>query len=91
MNEADIIERLSKLETQVKVLEERSAKIDKLVEKVTEVCVKLDTLIKTNESLAQRITALEKEPVDKWQLVTRTIITAVITAGLTYLASRLLK
>lgn len=91
MDEADIIERISKLETQVKMLEERSAKIDKLVEKVTEVCVKLDTLIKTNESLAQRITALEKEPVDKWQLVTRTIITAVITAGLTYLASRLLK
>lgn len=91
MNEADIIERISKLETQVKVLEERSAKIDKLMEKVTEVCVKLDALIKTNEDLAQRLTALEKEPVGKWQLVTRTIITAVITAGLTYLASRLLK
>lgn len=91
MDEADIIERISKLETQVKILEQRSEKIDTLVEKVTEVCIKLDALIKTNESLAQRITALEKEPVDKWQLVTRTIITAVVTAALTYLGSRFFK
>ncbi len=90
MDEANIMSRIAMLETQVKALDVRIGKIDTLLEKVTEVCVKLDALIKSQEDLTSRLTALEKEPVDRWQLVTRTVITAVVTAALTYLGSRLL-
>ena len=90
MDEANIMSRIAMLETQVKALDVRIGKIDTLLEKVTEVCVKLDALIRSQEDLTSRLTALEKEPVDRWQLVTRTVITAVVTAALTYLGSRLL-
>lgn len=91
MDEADIIARVAALETQMKSLEARTNVMNDLLVKVTEVCTKLDNLIKAQEDLTARLTALEREPTDKWQLTTRTVITAVITAALTYLGSRLLK
>ena len=86
-----IIARVAALETQVKSLEARTNVMNDLLVKVTELCTKMDNLIKAQEGLTARLTALEHEPVDKWQLTTRTVITAIITAALTYLGSRFMK
>lgn len=91
MDDAEIIARVAALETQVKSLEARTNVMNDLLVKVTELCTKMDNLIKAQNDLTARLTALEKEPVDKWQLTTRTVITAIITAALTYLGSRFMK
>jgi uncharacterized protein involved in exopolysaccharide biosynthesis len=88
MDDADVISRIAALEQQVRALETRTSVLNDLLVKVTELCTKVDSLIATNKDLSQRLTAIEKEPADKWGLVTRTVITVAITAAVTYFGTR---
>lgn len=88
MDEADIIGRIVALETQVSNLETKTTVLNDLLIKVTEVCTKLDSLIGEQKRLSERLNTLEKEPSDRWALVTRTVITVAVTAAVTYLGSK---
>ena len=91
MDQENILTKIATLEAKVENLESRTEIMNELLTKVTELCTKMDSLIHAQEKLAARLSELEKQPADKWALVTRTVITVAITAAVTYLGSRFMK
>ena len=91
MDDENILAKIAKLEEKVSHLEGRTDIMNDLLIKVTSLCDKVDNLIKIQENLSERLSELEKQPADKWALVTKTVITVAVTAAVTYLGSRFMK
>lgn len=91
MDEANVIERLTKLEQKVTYLEEQTSVMNELLQKVVEIGVKLDHLTDQLKSFSTRLTEIEKQPGDKWGTVVKTVLTVGVTAVVTYFISKFTK
>lgn len=88
MDEAGIVERLSKLEARVENLEQLTASITELLQNVAVMNNKLDTITSQMDKITNRLTELEKAPADKWGTVVKTTITVVLSAVVGYFVSK---
>ena len=94
--ENEIRERLTATEQSVKSAHKRLDTQDKLIESVHSLATKVATLVTevgglkgTVDSLVKNVDAVEKEPGEKYKLIIRTFITAVVGALGGYLFSLL--
>lgn len=87
---------IGSLKHRVNDLEEDTALIHELVISVKELALNIQSMVKEQERLAksqergfQRIEVLEKKPAKRWESIVTVLITAAVTAVVTYCLSRL--
>lgn len=98
LNEQDVIVKLTEHENRIKVSERRIAdlesqqkQIQELTMSVRELAISVKNLTDEQKAQGERIKAIETEPADKWKHISKTLITAIVSAlvgaGVTALVS----
>ena len=72
-------QRIIGVEHRVKDLEETQKQIQDLTISVKELALSVKNMVSEQMSQGERIDRLEDEPAEKWKLVYRTIITAIVS------------
>lgn len=91
MEETKIIERLTVLETKVESMDEEIKELKMIIEEMhkisTNIALMTEQMKNINEDvkdLKEDVQTIQNEPADKWALIVKTIMTAVVSAIVAY-------
>ena len=97
MTEEDIAVKLNSHDHEIKSLkhrmdeqEEQSKTIQDLVLSVQKLAMNMEAMLKEQSAQGDRLSALEKEPADRWNNMTRTIFTTIVSTVAGALAAGLI-
>ena len=72
--------RIRVSEHRIEDLEESQKQIYELTISVKELAISVKSMVEEQKEQGERIKALEDEPAEKWDLLTKTILTGVVSA-----------
>lgn len=72
--------RIKVSEHRIKDLEDTQKRIHELTVSVKEIAVSVRSMVTEQKEQGERIKKLEEEPVEKWNILTKTIITGIVSA-----------
>ena len=82
-------EKIKNLENDSKEYEKRITALEKIYITIEKMANELVALRKDTNSINSRLTAIEKEPADKWKQVSSYVLTAIIGAVISFILVKL--
>lgn len=96
VTQAEYRERIARIDDEDKRQNHRIEKLEGIMESINdltasvkELAVSMSAMQKEQEKQGQRLEAIEHEPADKWNKISWTVITVIVTALITFALSRL--
>ena len=69
-------------------LEEQGEKLTELIASVREIALSIKGMQEEQTRQGERLAAIEQEPAENWKAVVKTVITALVSAAITFLITR---
>lgn len=95
MNETEIVKKFENHELRIKRTEERMNQIEQVQQQIQDLAFSVHDLAKSinqmveeQKTISQRVEAIEKEPANKWKDLSKTVIAVLVSAVITYLATK---
>lgn len=82
-------EKIRNLEKESEEHDKRIKSLEKIYITIEKMATELVELRKNTNSIDDRLTAIEKEPADKWKSISSYVLTAIVGAVLSYLFVKL--